>query len=226
MCFILGIETSGDTLSLAISKESTILRSLDLHMEQSHARQIWSLTDGLLRSAGVSANEIGLIAVGKGPGSYTGIRIGTAFAKGWAFAEKTPVVSIGTLENMYAQIAGQQAFSAVHISLDARRNELFRAFWGEDGMLLKAPAAVVLEEESYLENLWQKPISLLGSGALKTHRFFGEPSSWQIFDHLFANAETCCKLGWQKFQEGDLQELELFEPAYLKPVYITRKNNA
>jgi tRNA threonylcarbamoyladenosine biosynthesis protein TsaB len=225
MCFILGIETSSDVLSLAVSKDRKILRSLDLRLEQSHARQIWSLTQSILELAGVAPEEIGLIAVGKGPGSYTGIRIGTAFAKGWAFAQQTPMVSIGTLENMYHQVAEVSSRATTYIALDARRNEVFRACWKEDGTYLKPPAAALLEEESFLEDLKDQPVRFLGSGAEKTFDFFGKPQNWQILPSISANAETCCQLGWDKFLEGQIEKAETFEPDYLKPVYITRKSN-
>lgn len=226
MAVVFGIETSGDSLSLAISRGPEIVRSLDLHLPHSHSNQIWTLSEALLKSAGMEKKDVEILAVGKGPGSYTGIRIGTAFAKGWAFASQTPLVSVGTLENLFSQVQALYPDLPVYVALDARRNEVFRAHFQANGEALKLPSAALLEEEVYLKDHVERPLLLTGSGAEKVCRQFDFPATWIFDSNRMANAETCCRLGWEKSCTGKWEDPSLFEPDYLKPVYITRKQGA
>ena len=224
MGIVFGIETSGETLSLALSENDTIIRSLDLNLSHSHASQIWILSEALLTSAGLQSKDVDLLAIGKGPGSYTGIRIGTSFAKGWAFGGNIPLTSVGTLENLHSQATLQYADVELYCALDARRNEIFRAFYSSDGLSDKEAAAALMEEENFLQEKLSGPLVLVGTGGPKLFEFFGSPEAWRLDTKIKANAETCCRLGWKKFTRGQTEEASSFEPDYLKPVYITRKS--
>lgn len=198
---VLGLDTCLNTCSVAVLDGGRVRASASEAMARGHQERLAPMAQAVMAEAGAAFPDLQRIAVTVGPGSFTGLRVGIAFAKGLASALSIPAVGVGTLEAMAADVPGL-AFAAI----DARRGQLYcQAF--EDGHALMAPDALAAETAAarLAEIAIGRPLTLIGSGA---HLLAEMVPSAKIVAAEGADAAVVARLG------------EARPPAPLKPLYL------
>ncbi|GGG54271.1 tRNA (adenosine(37)-N6)-threonylcarbamoyltransferase complex dimerization subunit type 1 TsaB [Croceivirga lutea] len=215
MAIILSIETATTNCSVSISKAAEIL-VLKEHNEENytHSEQLHVFIDQAIKEAGILKNEIDAIAVSKGPGSYTGLRIGVSAAKGLCFALDKPLIAIATLESLSHQIQPQPNEIIIPV-LDARRMEVYSAVFNSEFEQIRDTIAEVIEAESFAEYSASNKIHLIGNGAEKCK---GVVAMQNVEFHTtnFPSTKEMASIAYAKYKKGDFEDVAYFEPYYLK----------
>ena len=214
MAYILNIETSTTNCSVALSKNGTVVGlKEDNSMEYSHAERLHVYIDEVLKTAMVSKDQLDAIAISKGPGSYTGLRIGVSAAKGLCYALSLPLISVPTLEALAHQIDIPKG--TIVAMLDARRMEVYSAIYDADYNEIRPTEAEVLTSESFQELLESTPVYFVGNGVAKTKDLITHKNAQFIEDKL-PSAKQMCALSYDKFKMNAFEDVAYFEPFYLK----------
>ena len=214
MIYILNIETSTTNCSVSLSENGHLIGlKEDNSLQYSHAERLHVYIDELLQTANVSKTQIAAVGISKGPGSYTGLRIGVSAAKGLCYALKIPLISILTLEALAHQVVNPQG--PIVSMLDARRLEVYSAIYDTDYNETRTTEAEVLTSESYKELLESTPVYFIGNGVAKTQPLLSHPNAIFIENKL-PSAAQMCTLTHAKFNDYDFEDVAYFEPYYLK----------
>ncbi len=213
MAYILSIETATTNCSVALSKDGKLLASKeDYNTSYSHAERLHVFIEELLVSAEVSMQELSAIAVSKGPGSYTGLRIGVSAAKGLCYALEIPLISVPTLTALAYQV---QEEGLVIPMLDARRMEVYSAIFDAQHQQIRETQAQILDETSFAEELASGKVYFIGNGVEKFTEVCQHPNAVFIMDKLPSAKETSV-LATAKYAQKDFEDVAYFEPYYLK----------
>lgn len=228
---ILHIETATDICSVAISKGDQTLVLMESGPERSHATLLSRYIREAMTKAGKTLSQLDAIAVSKGPGSYTGLRIGVSTAKGLAYALEKPLLSCGTLENMaYAAInhpAVLKLKQTLETSpllcpmLDARRMEVYSAFYTTSLEEVKRVSADIIDSRSYSGLLRNHHICFFGDGAAKCKDSITSPNA-HFIEGLNPSAGSMVMPTIHSFQKGIFEDVAYFEPFYLKDFVATK----
>ena len=211
---ILNIETATTNCSVSLSKEGkTIVIKEDYDKNYSHAERLHVYIDEVLKKAGISSNDLSAIAVSKGPGSYTGLRIGVSAAKGLCFALDKPLISISTLEALAHQVACQEG--VIVAMLDARRMEVYSAVFDSNHNKIRETEAQILNEQSFNSYLELGKVYFIGNGVEKTKALLNHPNAVFIEGKL-PSANEMSLLANKKFKINEFEDVAYFEPYYLK----------
>ena len=214
MIYILNIETSTTNCSVSLSENGRLIGlKEDNSLEYSHAERLHVYIDEVLKTAKVSKTQIAAVGISKGPGSYTGLRIGVSAAKGLCYALKIPLISILTLEALAHQVVNPQG--PIVSMLDARRLEVYSAIYDTDYNETRTTEAEVLTSESYKELLESTPVYFIGNGVAKTQLLLSHQNAIFIENKL-PSAAQMCTLTHAKFNDNDFEDVAYFEPYYLK----------
>ncbi len=219
MAYILNIETSTKNCSVSISKDSEIIGLKELNTGgYSHAEMLHPFINEVMKNAKLSFNDLDAISVGKGPGSYTGLRIGVSAAKGLCFANDLPLIAINSLEILAASCRIDEGLIVPMI--DARRMEVYSAVFDIENSLIRETRAEIIDENSFIEYLSQEPLYFLGDGAEKCKDVI--ISSNAIFiDDKFPSAKFMGQLSEDRFNNSQFENVAYFEPYYLKDFVVT-----
>lgn len=224
--FILAIETATEVCSVGLFQGETLIGVHELFVPQAHAKFLTTLVDSVMKAAGISYSELSSVAVSAGPGSYTGLRIGTSTAKGIAFAQSIPIIPIPTLQGIACQLLPTITLfpkSQIGVLLDARRMEVYYQFFtSELAPLQPNPQPVILTEP--LLKSWCKQAStiFLGSGASKIRPFLTHVAQQSILlPQITGSVRGWGKLILEKWINQQIANLDTFEPDYIKPVMPT-----
>jgi tRNA threonylcarbamoyladenosine biosynthesis protein TsaB len=221
MSWILNIDTSGETGMVFLSKQGAIVQYEQNEKQQEHAAFLQPAIAAILQRENISFTDLSAVAVGNGPGSYTGLRVGLASAKGICFAASIPLITISSLEIL--AWAMKQCIEDAGTSyllcpmVDARRMEVFMALYDSDMQCLQEPAAVVITPDLF-DHL-QPPIYFGGNGAPK---FMGITTRAQQHHFVEANlpyAQALASLSWRQYQHRHFADLAYSEPFYSKAFY-------
>ncbi|WP_298550001.1 tRNA (adenosine(37)-N6)-threonylcarbamoyltransferase complex dimerization subunit type 1 TsaB [uncultured Algibacter sp.] len=214
MAFILNLETATTNCSVSLSKDgNTIVLKEDNDKSYSHAERLHVYINEVLKEANISSSNLDAIAVSKGPGSYTGLRIGVSAAKGLCFALDKPLISIPTLDALAHQV---KVNDGVIVSmLDARRMEVYSAIYDSDYKQLRNTEAQILDKNSFEDYLQKGKVYFVGNGVEKTKTLINHPNAFFIEDNL-PSAREMCALGFNKYKISDTEDVAYFEPYYLK----------
>ncbi|MGB1004130.1 MAG: tRNA (adenosine(37)-N6)-threonylcarbamoyltransferase complex dimerization subunit type 1 TsaB [Salibacteraceae bacterium] len=216
MAVILNMETSTTVCSVAIGVDGEVKSLKEINDGYSHAEQLEILISEVLKESDVSISNLDAISVSKGPGSYTGLRIGVSFAKGLCFGKNLPLISIPTLESMAVNTKVQKFNGFKVPMLDARRMEVFTCTFGLNHELLEETNALVLDETSY-SNLLKKGSTLFfGPGMEKSKSLLAIHKNAQFLDGVMPSAAYMVKLSEKKFKQRNFENVAYFEPYYLK----------
>lgn len=214
MSIILSIETSTTNCSVSLSKQGeTLVLKEDNNANYSHAESLHVFIDAVLKTANINKSEIDAIAVSKGPGSYTGLRIGVSAAKGLCFALDKPLISISTLHALAHQVITQEG--VIVSMLDARRMEVFSAIYDSQFNLLRKIEAQILDEFSFKQELNNGKVFFVGNGTEKTKALLSHENAVFI-DHKLPSANEMSALAYAKYKIGNFEDVAYFEPFYLK----------
>lgn len=222
MALILSLESATPVCSVALFEGSKLLDSSHLHIPQSASSRLAVMIDEVLKRCDVSPKQLNAVAVSSGPGSYTGLRIGVASAKGLCFALSIPLISVNTLESMVSQVADRfDEGDLLCPMLDARRMEVYCLLALSDGRVIQETQAKVIDESSFQSELSENKIIFFGSGAAKCRDVIQHKNAVFI-DDIFPSAVDIGRLAFAKFESQSFEDLAGFEPFYLKD-FIVKK---
>lgn len=218
--YILLIESATDSCSVALALNGNIVAEKYINQPKAHASLLAKFIEELLVENGISVKDCSAVAVSKGPGSYTGLRVGVSCAKGLCYGANKPLISVCTLATI-AQLAidnnlysGNGSYLIVPM-IDARRMEVYTATFSSKGDQLSQVEAKVLDENSFAEELAKGAILFTGNGAEKFKPLVeGNPNAFFAQQELHANGMrviACNKLSGKEFED-----VAYFEPFYLK----------
>ena len=218
MSIILNIETATKNCSVSIADKGKIVAIKELNNgNYSHAEVLHPFIVDILRAANITSDHIDAVAVSKGPGSYTGLRIGVSAAKGLCFAFDKPLISIDTLNSLSYSIAIDNGFIVPMI--DARRMEVYAAVFNEKNQLIREIKADIIEESSFSEYLKSSKVYFLGDGAQKCKETILHENAIFV-DDKFPSAKEMAQLSYDKYKKNDIENVAYFEPFYLKDFIV------
>jgi tRNA threonylcarbamoyladenosine biosynthesis protein TsaB len=224
MSLILNIDTATEIAGVCLAVKGVSVRLLENHEQKDHAAWIHVAINEVLKQTNTAATNLEAIAVTIGPGSYTGLRVGLATAKGLCYALQKPLITIGTLEMMcHAATRKLKEFSNSLFCpmLDARRMEVFTAVYDANMEELLSPCAMLLEETSFSTYLDQQPVLFFGSGSKKWESTCRHPNA--IFQRVSYSAENLAALSESKFNTHQFTGLAYSEPLYVKEFYTVNR---
>ncbi|HLN21091.1 MAG TPA: tRNA (adenosine(37)-N6)-threonylcarbamoyltransferase complex dimerization subunit type 1 TsaB [Bacteroidales bacterium] len=223
---ILCIETATSLCSVALCDGSTVVSLRESNDSKSHASMLTVFIDELLKEARIKPAELEAVAVSKGPGSYTGLRIGISAAKGISFGASVPLIGIETITSMFhGFIRSEIEYNASRLycpMLDARRMEVYYAVYDSTGYQVKEISADIMNENSFSSFPEEKEIVLFGEGAKKLKDVIKKDNI--IFNDDFRiSASHLCFPAHKAFNAGKFENVAYFEPLYLKDFIITKQ---
>lgn len=214
MAIILSLETSTTNCSVSLSnKGETLVLKEDNNANYSHAESLHLFIDDVLKTAKLTLKNLDAVAVSKGPGSYTGLRIGVSAAKGLCYALNIPLISVSTLKALAYQVSTNEGI--IVPMLDARRLEVYSAIYNVSFDEIRDVEAQILDETSFLEYLDKEPVCFVGNGVEKTKRLITHSNAVFIEGKL-PSANEMSFLAYQKYKKSDIEDVAYFEPFYLK----------
>ncbi|MBI6119243.1 tRNA (adenosine(37)-N6)-threonylcarbamoyltransferase complex dimerization subunit type 1 TsaB [Salegentibacter maritimus] len=214
MALILCLETATTNCSVALSKNGQLLAlKEDKSNNYSHAEKLHVFIDEILNENNLGVQNLDAVAVSKGPGSYTGLRIGVSAAKGLCFSLGIPLIAIPTLNSLAAQAELEKGF--IVPMLDARRMEVYASVFDENLDELRETKAEVLDENSFSHFLEKNTTVFVGNGVEKFKAICTHPNARFILDKL-PSAKEMCSLAEAKYKISDTEDVAYFEPYYLK----------
>jgi tRNA threonylcarbamoyladenosine biosynthesis protein TsaB len=218
---ILNIETSTKNCSVSIAKNGALISLKEINNGgYSHAEMLHPLIKEALLESKLTINQIDAIAVGKGPGSYTGLRIGVSAAKGLCFANDIPLISINSLKILAHTIPIDKG--NIIPMIDARRMEVYSAIYDESFTLIRETKAEIIDKSSFIDELQNHTVYFLGDGAEKCQEIILHKNAVFIKD-AFPSAKEMVKLSYEKHKVNNTENLAYFEPFYLKNFVATQE---
>lgn len=228
MALILSIETGTDICSVALANDGELMALRESDEGRDHAKKVAVFVDELLKETGVQPADLDAIAVGKGPGSYTGLRIGVSFAKGMCYALDIHLIAVGSLDAMMEVAREDYDAGILDIEdeewangylcpmVDARRMEVYAQVFDNTGNALSDVAAEIIEAESFSEWRNRGKLVIFGNGAAKCADVLKDA----ILVSVAPSARGIVRLAEQAFAAGRFEDLAYFEPFYLKDFIV------
>ena len=223
MARILLIETSTAQLSTALAEDGTVTAFRICHEPRMQAALTAPFVKEILDEKGLTVKDLDAVCVGRGPGSYTGLRVGVSTAKGLCFGAGLPLLAAGTLDTLVAEAhrLGVVPEGCRHIvpMVDARRMEVYTAVFTPDGRQLTETKPVVVDESSFAAELAEGPVLFIGDGALKCREAITSENAH--FAAAFPTAMAMAPLAEAAYNEKRFEDVAYFEPFYLKDFVAT-----
>ncbi|MBF6641142.1 tRNA (adenosine(37)-N6)-threonylcarbamoyltransferase complex dimerization subunit type 1 TsaB [Flavobacterium sp. J49] len=220
MAYILNIETATKNCSVSLAKDGqTVLCKEIAEQGYSHAEKLHVFIEEILKESGIDFRELKAIAVSKGPGSYTGLRIGVSTAKGLCYALGIPLIAVDTLA-VLAQKVTQKGGLIVPM-IDARRMEVYSAVFDANHQKIMEVQAEVLTENSYAEIA--ETIYIIGDCQEKCQTVLTQDKFVFLSEIVFPSANEMSPISFEKFNKNAFEDVAYFEPFYLKDFMLTKK---
>jgi len=224
--YILFIETATNICSVSLSENDKVIHAHVGELPNMHAANLTIFINDLLERAKIGFNQLSAVAVSKGPGSYTGLRIGVSVAKGLCYALDIPLIGNNTLDVLVggylANFDKPDEPTLLLPMIDARRQEVYTATYDVNGLLLQPTEALIVDEnsfDSYTSAGYH--LKLFGSGADKFEEMFRKNPNIKIISNFEALAEFQNKISYDRYKTKDFEDLAYFEPFYLKDFMVT-----
>ncbi len=228
MALILCIETGTDICSVGIARDGELVSLRESDEGRDHARKVGVFVDELLRESGIAPDDLDAVAVGKGPGSYTGLRIGVSFAKGLCYGLQKPLLAVGSLDALAAVAREDYEAGILQIEnwedallcpmIDARRMEVYAQVFDSKGVAQNDVSAEIIDADSFSTfRNQERPFVIFGNGARKCSEVL---EGVQLVD-VAPSARGLARLAQQAFDAGKTEDIAYFEPFYLKDFMIT-----
>lgn len=226
MSLILCIETGTDICSVGIARDGELMSLRESDQGRDHAKQVAVFVDELLRETGVKPDELDAVAVGMGPGSYTGLRIGVSFAKGLCYGLNIPLLAVGSLEALtdvaikdyeagIIQVEGwDEAFLCPMV--DARRMEVYTQIFNSRCEAQSEVSAEIITEDSFSQWRAKGKLVIFGNGAAKCQEMLPDA----IYIDVAPSARGLTRIAHQLFEAGKTVDIAYFEPFYLKDFVV------
>src|SRR6056297_2531125 len=226
---VLGIESATETASCAVLSEEKLLGEYSQNIGKTHSENLMTLIDNLIIDTEINLRDISGIAITKGPGSYTGLRIGIAIAKSMSQSLNLPILSISTLESLAYNLPYTE--NIINPILDARSNRIYTALyeWSNDKMIeIKEDCDTTIEEhiDSILENNSSKKIIFIGNGVAKHKDYIysrlGDRCTFACSYINNLKSSSTAQAGIEKLKNHDFLTWENFNPIYLRKTQAER----
>ena len=226
MSLILCIETGTDICSVGIARDGELVSLRESAEGRDHAKHVGVFVNELLSETGIAPEKLDAVAVGMGPGSYTGLRIGVSFAKGLCYGLQIPLVAIGSLDAL-AQVAIEDNEAGILDvkewdeallcpMVDARRMEVYTRLYSATGEPLSDVRAEIVGENSFAEVREKRQLVIFGNGAAKCREVLSDAT----YINVAPSARGLARLAEQRLQEGKTEDIAYFEPFYLKDFVV------
>lgn len=223
MAKILTLETATKVCSVSIFENNELIDCIEEHGSYSHAENLAQFVDQLLSRNHIAYSQLDALAISKGPGSYTGLRIGVAFAKGLCFAQNIPLIAINSLESLAwgaIQEIKQKEFLVCSM-IDARRMEVYAAIYNQDLKPIRKIGADVVNEQTYMTFLDNNLVYFIGDGAEKCkNQIKHDNARFEKMIHL--SSKYLGEMAYKKFLFKNFEDLAYFEPLYLKEFLVIK----
>lgn len=230
---ILCLETSTAVCSVALVENGNVIALRESLDGQNHAEKITIFIDEVMKEAGLAYKDLDAVATSMGPGSYTGLRIGVSTAKGLCYAMEKPLIAIDTLAAMAhgfisqqptvnaqqtesSEFTTQSSTSILCPMIDARRMEVYTAFFNEKLERISETEALVIDENSFMEMKQDNHLYLFGDGADKLASLFENDERINVTEKFHCSASYMAELADKAFKNNDFVDTAYFEPFYLK----------
>ncbi len=222
MSKILCVDTTSEFCSVSLFDGYELIKSASSKIERSHSKLIISLVDDILKASKIDIANIDAFSISRGPGSYTGLRIGLSCLKGFCYALNKPLISINTLKilakSSIEKIDNKDSYICPMI--DARRMEVFTKVFNYSLEEIQKDNAMILNENSF-DSYSNRTIYFVGSGS-KKFEVISENSNFKFFSDIIPNSIYMGELSYNKFIDNDFEELASFEPNYIKDFYLIK----
>lgn len=221
---VLHIETSSINCSVAVSIHSTIVSIVEKEEANIHASMLTVFIEQAITKANIELKDLDAIAVGAGPGSYTGLRIGVSTAKGLCYALGIPLISCSSLYNLYLNAKNRiQTVEAQIIPLiDARRMEVYTCRFNYDGTWLDTAKALIIDEESFKSQLEGNYTVFIGDGTIKVEDLYKHSANAIFYHESYPSAKYMLEEAKQRYVQKKFEDVAYFEPFYLKEFYFNK----
>ena len=218
MSIIINIETATKNCSVNVAKNGKTIVIKELNNgNYSHAEVLHPFIVDILKEANLTSKDVDAVAVSKGPGSYTGLRIGVSAAKGLCFAYDKPLISIDTLTSLSHSISIEKGM--IIPMIDARRMEVYAAIYNESHLQISEIKAEIIDKTSYAEYLENNKVYFLGDGSHKCKDIITHKNAIFV-DDKFPSAREMAQLSFDKYKKSDIENVAYFEPFYLKDFVV------
>ncbi|WP_294909888.1 tRNA (adenosine(37)-N6)-threonylcarbamoyltransferase complex dimerization subunit type 1 TsaB [uncultured Ruminococcus sp.] len=226
---ILAVDTSATAASVAVAEENKLIGEFSINTALTHSQTLIPMIDELLNNTGLSVNDINVVAVNAGPGSFTGVRIGVAAVKGIAFPKNLPCVSVSTLESMAYNMLGNDCI--VCSVMDARCSQVYNALFRVKGCTVTRMtddrALSLTDLKLELQNIREKVV-LVGDGAVLCNEFLGselENIMLAPFNNRIQTASSVAYAAFEKINNGETLTADELMPVYLRLPQAQRELN-
>jgi tRNA threonylcarbamoyladenosine biosynthesis protein TsaB len=229
MALLLSLETSTHSFSCALHQDGKLVVFKESLQDQTTASMLTVMIDLLFKDSDFQKDQLGAVIVASGPGSYTGLRIGVATAKGICYALNIPLISVTTLSLLTWQFVNQFSHetdlddSLLCPMLDARRMEVYCMLADKAGKIIEPTQAKVIDEKSFSTFLDQSEIYFFGEGSDKCKESIHHANA-KFVSGIKPLASSLGVIGFQKFENDEFENTDLFEPLYLKDFVIKKPN--
>lgn len=221
MTLLLSIETSTPICSIALHNTGELLGHQQVIGDKTHSTELTLMIEKLLNECSVTHNDLSAIAISSGPGSYTGLRIGTSTAKGLCFALDIPLISVSTLEALAYSIKEEDDNYLICPMLDARRMEVYCMLLTKDYQIIQSVEAKIIDENSFENEFQNQKIIFVGDAVEKCKTVIQQENA--VFkDEVLPSAITIGVIAFEKYQKEQIENVAYFEPFYLKGPNITK----
>lgn len=222
MSYILNIETATKNCSVALANEGkTVFCKQIANQSFSHAELLHVFIEEILKDSNLTFQDLNAIAISKGPGSYTGLRIGVSAAKGLCYALGIPLIAIDTLTILASQLEIENGL--IIPMIDARRMEVYSAVFDSKINKIREVQAEVLTEESFTS--YKETLHFIGDSNEKAKSVLTNANFVFHDTNVFPSANEMSLLSFKKYQNQDFEDVAYFEPYYLKDFFITSKKH-
>jgi tRNA threonylcarbamoyladenosine biosynthesis protein TsaB len=223
MSLILNIETATTACSVAVSENETLLAHETLDNGYTHAENLHLFVKKTLALSGITPKDLDAVAVSRGPGSYTGLRIGTSAAKGFAFAMNIPLIAVDTLQLMTCMAVSQENKNMLYCPMiDARRMEVYTAQYNAALGMVVPPTALIVDEQA-LPAYGDQALCFFGDGMQKCRSLLEKLNQAFFIENIKPLAMYMPFLSYKKFKEGKTVDIATYEPFYLKEFIAGKK---
>lgn len=222
MGWIINIETATEVCSVAVARAGEVVAIKESHEPNVHSARTAQYIIDTIEEAGIGMKDLSAVAVSKGPGSYTGLRIGVSSAKGLCYALDIPLISVGTLEAMTygARVTGDKPVVPANAlfcpMIDARRMEVYNELFDRDGTLVRETLAEVIDENSFHDLLRDHIIYFFGNGSDKGRELLSKHQNARFLKNIYPSSRWLAHLSYKKYTSSQFEDLAYFEPFYLK----------
>ena len=224
MIYILNIETSTTVCSVSLSGNGELICHRELDAGFTHAENLHLFVQQIVRESGISLKKLNAVAISKGPGSYTGLRIGVSSAKGLAYALNLPLIGVDTLQLMCNHpLIPKPTGASCCPMIDARRMEVYTGLYDTELKQQLQIEALIVDENSVRKYKNYPKLYFFGNGMNKCVDILKSLANAEFIENVVPSAQYMCSLSFEKFKAGKFEDVAYFEPFYLKDFLMLKK---